>query len=648
VQDDRKQRVNRGKIWAGKVEVILPYSFDTFLSPFTWRYGSEAMRQIWSEVHKRRMWRRIWAALAEAQAEIGLIKPEQAADLRAHINAIDVEAALAAERTLRHDLMAEVHVFASFCAVGGGIIHLGATSTDIEDNADALRLRDSLDLILHSLRALLNQLANQIDAWADRPAMAFTHLQPAEPTTIGYRLALYGQDLIGDYHELTRVRNNVRGKGIKGAVGTSASYQQLLQGRDITPAEFEARVMRKLDLVPFMVAGQTYPRKQDWLVASALASLASSLYKFAFDLRILQSPSIGEWAESFEAGQVGSSAMPFKRNPINSEKVDSLGRLVAHLIGVTWDNASHSLLERTLDDSANRREVLPVLFLAVDEMLIVATRLIGGLIVDEEATNRTLERYGTFAATERLLMELVKAGADRQKMHEILRDHSMAAWQSLRSGGPNPLIDDLSADPSITAYLPAREVRALLDASDYTGDATERALALAAEIRMEVRKYSRAVWPDFTWDYIIQVCGAVRKQLTPLIDEEKLEIARESEKYPGAREDAKRRVEHLMDTIDLHEGLLATVPRLRANPAIDKMVPGMSVNCLIWRPRDGWTVWLTYRPHEKKYVIWMHGETVLNEKRVDLDDVTATVWAYISEVRGKDTNDDATSAIERS
>ena len=364
----------------------------------------------------------------------------------------------------------------------------------------------------------------------------------------------------------------------------------------------------------------------------------------------MQSPSIGEWAESFEAGQVGSSAMPFKRNPVNAEKVDSLGRLVGHLIGVTWDNASHSLLERTLDDSANRREVLPVLFLAVDEMLAVVTRLIDGLIVDEDATKRTLERYGTFAATERVLMELVKAGADRQKMHEVLREHSMAAWQALRKGGPNPLIDDLSADPEITHYVPATEVRALLDAADYTGDATERALALAAEIRLETSKYTRATsWADLTWDFIIQVCGNSRKQLTPRIDEARVVIARESEQYPGAREHAKRRVESLIRKIDTEEGLLASVLRLRANPEIDKMVPVLSHNMIIWRPRVGWLVHLTYRPQDKKYIVWItKGEAISDEKTVDLDDVTPTVWAYIQEVRRKDTNDNATSAAERS
>jgi adenylosuccinate lyase len=464
------------------------YSFDTFLSPFSWRYGSPAMRHVWSEIHKRRTWRQVWVALAEAQALAGLVTAEQVADLRAHMHDVDMTQAHAAEQKLRHDLMAEVQVFAAQCTVGGGIIHLGATSMDIEDNADALRLREALDLLIGSLRGLLDPLANQIETWADTPAMAFTHLQPAEPTTIGYRLAQYGQDLLIDWQELTRVRNAVRGKGIKGAVGTSASYRQLLDGRDMTPAALEEQVMRRLDLLPFAVAGQTSPRKQDWLIAASLASLASSLYKFAFDLRVLQSPPIGEWAESFEARQVGSSAMPFKRNPINAEKIDSLGRLVAHLTGVTWDNASHSLLERTLDDSANRREVLPVLFLALDEMLIVTQRLISGLAIDRDATQRTLERYGTFAATERLLMELVKAGADRQKMHALLRDHSMAAWKAIAGGAANPLIDDLSADPALTAYLPAGRVRTLLNAADYVGDAPERARALAAEIRAAVAR----------------------------------------------------------------------------------------------------------------------------------------------------------------
>lgn len=459
------------------------FGYEGYLSPFTWRYGSGEMRAIWSEAHKRRLWRRVWAALAEAQATAGLVSAAQAADLQAHQDAVDVDAALEVEKTLHHDLMAEIHVFANQCAVGGGIIHLGATSMDIEDNADALRLRESLDLLIAGTRRLLAQFAEQITRWATVPTMAFTHLQPAEPTTIGYRLAQYAQDVLIDLGELTRVRNAVRGKGIKGAVGTSASYAELLRGTGLTSADLEGHVMTALGLAAFPVATQTYPRKQDYLIAVALGSLASSLYKFAFDLRVLQSPPIGEWSEGFGRGQVGSSAMPFKRNPINAEKIDSLGRLVAHLIGVTWDNASHSLLERTLDDSANRREVLPTLFLALDEMVSVASRLISGLRIDEAAVARTLTAYGTFAATERLLMELARAGADRQQMHALLRDHSMTAWAALREGQPSPLVAILSADPIITGYVPAERVRDLLDAGEYVGDAPVRARALVTQIQ---------------------------------------------------------------------------------------------------------------------------------------------------------------------
>jgi adenylosuccinate lyase len=464
------------------------FGYEGYLSPFTWRYGSAQMRAIWSEAHKRRLWRRIWTALAEAQAAAGLVSPAQVADLRAHQDAVDVEAALEVEKTLHHDLMAEVHVFAAQCTIGGGIIHLGATSMDIEDNADALRLRESLDVLIAATRHLLEQFATLIERWATVPTMAFTHLQPAEPTTIGYRLAQYAQDVLIDFGELVRGLAAVRGKGIKGAVGTSASYSELLRGTGMTSADLERHVMTALGLEAFPVATQTYPRKQDYLIAVALGSLASSLYKFAFDLRLLQSPPIGEWSEGFRPGQVGSSAMPFKRNPINAEKIDSLGRLVAHLIGVTWDNASHSLLERTLDDSANRREVLPTLFLALDEIVSVASRLISGLRIDEAAVARTLAAYGTFAATERLLMELARAGADRQQMHALLRDHSMTAWAALREGEASPLIATLSADPIITGYVPAGRVRELLDAGEYVGDAPARARALAAEIRQVLKQ----------------------------------------------------------------------------------------------------------------------------------------------------------------
>jgi adenylosuccinate lyase len=437
------------------------FSYGTYLSPFTWRYGSEAMRQLWSQTHKRRLWRRVWVALATVQHDAGLVTAEQLADLREHEQEVDIERSLEIEAEIRHDLMAEVRAYAEQCPIGGGIIHLGATSMDVEDNVDALRIRDGLDLVLGALHALLGDMAVQIEERADQPCMAFTHIQPAEPTTVGYRLAQYGQDLLLDYQELSRVRNGIRGKGIKGATGTSASYTELLAGTDMPAAELEARVMAQLGLEPFPVATQVYPRKQDWLALNALAGLAGSLYKLAFDLRLLQSPPLGEWSEPFGSKQVGSSAMPFKRNPITAEKIGSLARYVAALPRVAWDNAAHSLLERTLDDSANRRQVLPSAFLAVDEILRATHRILRGLQIRDEAIARNMEVYGLFAATERLLMELVRRGADRQ-------------------GGENPLPGLLSKDVRVRATLSGDEVIELLDASAYVGDAPERARALAA------------------------------------------------------------------------------------------------------------------------------------------------------------------------
>lgn len=459
------------------------FTHDTHLSPFTWRYGSDEMRALWSEAHKRRLWRRVWVALADAQVAAGLVTQAQVDDLRAHVDDVDIERAHAIEAEIKHDLMAEIKTYAEQCPVGGGIIHLGATSMDIEDNADALRLRDSLDMLVTRLRGLLTVLCERIDAEADHVCMAWTHLQPAEPTTVGYRLALYAQDLLADYDALVAARDRVRGKGIKGAVGTRASYAELLAGTGMTAADLEQRIMTTLGIEAYAITGQTYPRRQDWTILNALAGLAMSLYKFAFDLRLLQSPPIGEWAEPFGAAQVGSSAMPFKRNPINAENIDSLARYLASLPSVAWGNAAESLLERTLDDNANRRLILPQAFLAADELLLRSERLMRGLRIDADATRRTLERYGVFAATERLLMAAARAGGDRQMLHEVIREHSLAAWAAIQRGEPNPLRDSLPSDPRIAALLSLDAARALLDAGDYVGDAPMRARVLAARIR---------------------------------------------------------------------------------------------------------------------------------------------------------------------
>jgi adenylosuccinate lyase len=461
----------------------MSFDYETYLSPFTWRYGSLEMRQLWSEAHKRLLWRQIWLALAEVEAEFGLVQPGQLADLRRHVADLDVPRALQIEAEIHHDLMAELKTYAEQAPEGGRILHMGATSTDIEDNADVLRLRQSLDLLLEKLRHLLLDFAEKIELWADTPLIAFTHLQPAEPSTLGYRLAIYAQDLYLDWQALVGLRASLRGKGLRGAVGTGAAYGELV-GVEALPA-FQKRLSEKLALPFFPVATQVYPRKQDYQVVSGLAGLGTSLYKFAFDLRFLQSAPIGEWREAFTRQQVGSSAMPFKRNPINAEKVDSLARLLAQMPRLAWDNAAHSLLERTLDDSANRRVLLAESCLLADEILLTSSKLLANLQVDQVAMKRNLAEYGPFAAIEPLLMALGKAGADRQEMHERLRQHALKAWDAIQLGQPNPLNDLIAADIEIRAYLPGADLSARIDVQNYLGDAPARARLLAAELKLK-------------------------------------------------------------------------------------------------------------------------------------------------------------------
>jgi adenylosuccinate lyase len=459
--------------------------FSTYQSPFSWRYGSDEMRHIWGEIHKRLTWRRLWVALAEVQNEYGLVTHEQVDDLRAHATEIDMQRALQIEAEIHHDLMAELKTFAEQCSLGGGILHLGMTSTDIVDNTDALRVRESLDLILDKLANLLTIMADEVERWADIPSMGFTHLQPAEPTSVGYRFAQYAQDLLMDWSAFSHLRDWLKGKGIKGATGTSASFIELIGVENLT--QFEETLSNRLGIPFFSVTTQVYPRKQDYWVLSALAGLGASLYKFAFDLRFLQTPPIGEWSEPFGAQQIGSSAMPFKRNPVRSEKVDSLARMLAQYPRVAWDNAAHTALERTLDDSANRRTSLPEAFLIADEILTTVTGIIKGININQAAILHTLETYGPFAGIERVLMALAKAGADRQKMHAILRNHALEAWEFVQKGLPNPLENRLLLDAQISHYIAKDRVQALLDANQYTGDAPRRARELAEKIRASIQ-----------------------------------------------------------------------------------------------------------------------------------------------------------------
>jgi adenylosuccinate lyase len=313
--------------------------------------------------------------------------------------------------------------------------------------------------------------------------MGYTHLQPAEPTTLGYRLAVYAQDLMTHFDLLARLRLDLRGKGIKGAVGTSAPFTEMLKGSPVSAETLEATAMEALGLDPFPVTGQTYPRLQDYTLLSALSGLACSLHKFAIDLRLLQSPGFSTAREPFGEQQVGSSAMPFKQNPIRAEKICSLARLVAAGADVAWQNAAVSLLERTLDDSANRRTVIPEAFLATDEMLRTAIEIVRGLEVDRDSSASWMNVYGPFAAMERILTALVQAGADRLAMHERLRQHSVQAWEGLRQAGVNTLADRVAGDTTILRYLRPSRVRELMDISTYLGLAPERAREFASQIR---------------------------------------------------------------------------------------------------------------------------------------------------------------------
>lgn len=459
--------------------------YTNFLSPFSWRYSSREMRSIWSEDHKRRLWRRIWLALAEVQSTFGLVTPEQVADLRANVENLAISHSLEIESQIHHDLMAELKTFAAQCPLGGGALHLGATSMDIEDNAEAIRLKESTHLIYCRLANLLAALSSRIRELADLTCIAFTHLQPAEPTTYGFRLAFYAQDLLADFHELTRLLPEIRGKGFRGAVGTSAAYADLIGIENLD--FFEKYLSDRLQISFFSISSQTYPRRQEYSLLSLLASIALTLNKMAFDLRILQSPLIGEASEPFGRSQVGSSAMPFKRNPINSEKINSLARALAQAPHLAWENAAHSLLERTLDDSANRRTLLPESFLALDELFLTETRLVKGFVLNPQAVQRNLEMFGPFAATERLLMALAKAGADRQEMHETIRTHSLAAWQVVQTGAPNPLINLLTNETKFHKYLTVEEIIQSLDITGYVGNAPLLARQIAADIETELR-----------------------------------------------------------------------------------------------------------------------------------------------------------------
>jgi adenylosuccinate lyase len=459
------------------------FNFSTYISPFTWRYGSNEMRRIFSEEHKYQLWRKIWVALARAEYKAGLLKKQELNDLEKNEKNIDINRILEIEKETKHDVVAAIKEFAEKAIIGGGKIHLGATSMDIVDNTDMLRMKEALLLIEANTKKILFLLGEKIEKYADFPCIGYTHLQPAEPTTVGYRLAFYAQDLLSSLEYISFAKKIIKGKGMKGAVGTSASYRVLLKNKKITVDELEKKVMKRLNLEPVLISTQVYPRQYDFIVLNCLANLTSSMAKFAGDLRILQSPNFGEWSEPFGKKQVGSSAMPFKKNPIASENICSLSRYVASLPNIALENATLSYLERTLDDSANKRIIIPEAFLATDQILITVEKIMKGLVINEKRITYNLHLYAPFAASEAILIEAVKHGANRQEMHEILRSISLIAWQKTQEGKPNPMEELLMTNPAIKKYLKRDEIKKLLDVKCHIGNAPERALKITKRIK---------------------------------------------------------------------------------------------------------------------------------------------------------------------
>lgn len=461
--------------------------FSTYQSPFSWRYGTAEMREIFSELNKRKIWRKLWVSLAAEQQKADLLTKEELEDIKKNADVIDISKSHEIEKEIYHDLMAEVKFFASNAKKGGGKIHLGATSMDIEDNADSLIMNQGLDVVEQKVVNLLSIFNTKIEKYQNLVCMGYTHLQPAEPTTVGYRFSLYAYDLLLDLRLLRQIKKTVVSKGFKGAVGTSASYEKLLKGKNISANQLSEKIMQELGLAEATVTGQTYPRKIDFLVCNVLASIAQSLSKFCFDLRIMQAPNFGEWSEARDSKRVGSSAMPFKRNPDKAEKVCSLARIVAAIPNILWENAANSLFERTLDDSANRRVVIPQAFLATDEILTVTTNLIKDLVILEENIKANLNKYGPFAGTESLMMEAVSKGGDRQDLHEKIREIAMIAWEQMAQGKTNPLVNLLKGDKMITSYIDPKSIEQLLDPASHTGLAQKNCEKLVIEVKKEIK-----------------------------------------------------------------------------------------------------------------------------------------------------------------
>jgi adenylosuccinate lyase len=469
----------------------MPTDPNQYDNPLTTRYASPQMSAIWSPQRKFSTWRRLWVALAEAEAELGLpITAAQIEQLRQHVDDIDFQAAAEYERRLRHDVMAHVYTYGDACPEARAIIHLGATSCFVTDNTDLLLLRESLHLVRSRTAAIIDCLAKFAQKHRDLPCLAFTHFQPAQPTTVGKRACLWVYDLVLDLAEIEHRLDTLKALGSKGTTGTQASFLELFQGDHAKVRRLEELICRKIGFAQsYPVTGQTYPRKIDAQVLGVLSGTAQSAHKMATDLRLLAHRK--EVEEPLEAEQVGSSAMPYKRNPMRCERICSLGRFVMSLPTSAAETAAVQWLERTLDDSANRRLVLPQAFLAADAVLLLCQNVAAGLVVYPRVIAANLAAELPFMATENILMAAVAAGGDRQDLHERLRRHSRAAAAVVKEqGGRNDLLERLAADKAFAAV----DLAGATDPAQFVGRAPQQVDEFLAGVVEPIRaRYPQAL-----------------------------------------------------------------------------------------------------------------------------------------------------------
>jgi len=431
------------------------------------------MLELWSPQRRHELWRELWIALAEAERELGADIPADAIEqMRANVSRIDFDAVAQYEKRFRHDVMAHVHAYGDVAPAAKAFIHLGATSAYVTDNADLLLMRRGLELLRARIVDILRQLASFAAQWRDEPTLGYTHLQPAQLTTVGKRATLWMQDLVLDVADIDYRLAQLPLRGVKGTTGTQASFLRLFDGDHAKVRELDALVCAKMGVPRSLpVTGQTYTRKLDAAVLGVVAGVSASAAKFASDLRVLQS--FGEIEEPFEKEQIGSSAMAYKRNPMRSERINSLARFVISLEVNANETHAVQYFERTLDDSANRRLVIPEMFLATDAILVLMQNVTSGLEVHPARIKRRVADELPFMATEELIVRAVKAGGDRQEVHEVIRRHSIAAAAAVKDGAPrNDMLDRLAADPAFG--IPMTDIQSVVDASRYVGRAPQQ------------------------------------------------------------------------------------------------------------------------------------------------------------------------------